>query len=132
MGSQSWDSEGAGERRIGEMQGSGVSLTSGGASLAWLAVNLAVTAAAVTREVTDTEGSGLADPLTILETEAAEDDLGDVVITADEPGQEIKEENIFKCHKCLKNQFRYRHDSFCGKCVTQDIIDVNEQEKLNN
>jgi len=66
-----------------------------------------------------------------LDNETTDEELGDIVITANEPTNTIKEENIFKCQKCLKNQFRYRHDGFCGKCVIHDIIDVQEQEKLN-
>jgi len=108
-----------------------------------------LTAAAVTRDVADTEGSGLADPLNLLDiktdeletenveteavdTETTDQDLDDIVITANDPTNTIKEENIFKCQKCLKNQFRYRHDGFCGKCVLHDVIDVKEQEKLNS
>jgi len=69
-----------------------------------------------------------------LESEGVEDetgeDEGDVVITADDASQQIKEENVAKCSKCLKNSFRYRHDGFCGKCVNLDVIAVAEQEQL--
>jgi len=57
---------------------------------------------------------------------------GDVVVTAEESVDTIKEENMDKCSKCLKSSFRYRHDGFCGKCVLQDVIDVEEQQKLDN
>ena len=40
-------------------------------------------------------------------------------IHADEPSADVKPQNIPKCIKCLKNSFRFRHDGFCGKCVTQ-------------
>merc|ERR1712037_861363 len=64
------------------------------------------------------------------DTEDAVEDDGDVVITAEDTSEQIKEENVAKCSKCLKNSFRYRHDGFCGKCVNQDVIDVAEQEQL--
>merc|ERR1712008_404937 len=44
----------------------------------------------------------------------------------------IKEENIDKCDKCLKSTFRYRHDGVCGKCVSNNINDVNEQQEIND
>merc|ERR1712037_866077 len=64
------------------------------------------------------------------DTEDAVEDEDDVVITADDTSEQIKEENVAKCSKCLKNSFRYRHDGFCGKCVNLDVIDVAEQEQL--
>jgi len=56
----------------------------------------------------------------------------DVEVTANEPSNKIKEENIDKCDKCLKSTFRYRHDGFCGKCVSNGIIDVTEQQAIND
>merc|ERR1712037_289975 len=64
------------------------------------------------------------------DTEDAVEDDGDVVITAEDTSEQIKEENVAKCSKCLKNSFRYRHDGFCGKCVNLDVIAVAEQEQL--
>ena len=55
-----------------------------------------------------------------------------VEVIANEPSNKIKEENIEKCDKCLKSTFRYRHDGFCGKCVSNNIIDVNEQQEIND
>merc|ERR1711892_1660801 len=55
-----------------------------------------------------------------------------VEVIANEPSDKIKEENIDKCDKCLKSTFRYRHDGFCGKCVSNNIIDVNEQQEIND
>jgi len=46
-----------------------------------------------------------------VEDETAEDEE-DVVITAEDTSEQIKEENVGKCSKCLKNSFRYRHDGF--------------------
>jgi len=66
------------------------------------------------------------------DTEDAVEDDGDVVITAEDTSEQIKEENVAKCSKCLKNSFRYRHDGFCGKCVKQDVIEVAEQEELDS
>jgi len=71
-----------------------------------------------------------------LKTEDVADDIADdededdVVITADDASEQIKEENVAKCSKCLKNSFRYRHDGFCGKCVNLEVIAVAEQEQL--
>ena len=62
--------------------------------------------------------------------DGAGDDEDDVVITAEDASEQIKEENVGKCSKCLKNSFRYRHDGFCGKCVNLDVIAVAEQEQL--
>ena len=84
------------------------------------------------------EGSGQEETGEILETveETIEtediDQTGDIAVTADEPSNQIKPENIDKCDKCLKSTFRYRHDGFCGKCVANNIIDVNEQQRLND
>merc|ERR1712203_61661 len=64
-----------------------------------------------------------------VEEEIAEE-VEDIVITAEDASEKIKEENVGKCSKCLKSSFRYRHDGFCGKCVDLDVIDVNEQEQL--
>jgi len=64
-----------------------------------------------------------------VEDETAEDE-DDVVITAEDTSEQIKDENVGKCSKCLKNSFRYRHDGFCGKCVNLEVIDVAEQEEL--
>ena len=58
--------------------------------------------------------------------------IEDVEVTANEPSDTIKDENIDKCDKCLKSTFRYRHDGFCGKCVSNNIIDVNEQQEIND
>merc|ERR1712117_346235 len=55
-----------------------------------------------------------------------------IEIIANEPSDKIKDENIEKCDKCLKSTFRYRHDGFCGKCVSNNIIDVNEQQEIND
>merc|ERR1712083_486005 len=55
-----------------------------------------------------------------------------VEVIANEPSDKIKAENIEKCDKCLKSTFRYRHDGFCGKCVSNNIIDVNEQQEIND
>merc|ERR1711962_686045 len=158
MGSPYWDTEHTGERErdwcCGDMTDKAIILSRTAAvTIVFLTASLTLTAAAVTRDVTDTEGSGLvglavADPLNLLDMEnedtqtdilkteeldmeTTDEELGDIVITANEPTNTIKEENIFKCQKCLKNQFCYRHDGFCGKCVIHDIIDVQEQEKLN-
>jgi len=64
-----------------------------------------------------------------VEEEIAEE-VEDIVITAEDTSEKIKEENVGKCSKCLKSSFRYRHDGFCGKCVDLDVIDVDEQEEL--
>merc|ERR1712088_945435 len=58
------------------------------------------------------------------------EEVEDIVITAEDTSEKIKEENVGKCSKCLKSSFRYRHDGFCGKCVDLDVIDVDEQEEL--
>lgn len=83
-----------------------------------------------TREAEEEGGEGTSntelEPVIDVEEEAE----GDVGVTADEPVPTIKEDNVIKCSKCLKNSFRYRHDGFCGKCVHQDIINVHEQEKI--
>jgi len=84
-----------------------------------------------------------------LEVETAQEDMEDapkieetqtdanidaetIEIIANEPSDKIKDENIEKCDKCLKSTFRYRHDGFCGKCVSNNIIDVNEQQAIND
>merc|ERR1711936_867017 len=84
--------------------------------------------------VVEVEGSGQGEIVEILETVETEDidQTGDIAVTADEPSNQIKPENIDKCDKCLKSTFRYRHDGFCGKCVANNIIDVNEQQRLND
>merc|ERR1712083_436734 len=65
--------------------------------------------------------------------EAKPTDITETVeVIANEPSDKIKEENIEKCDKCLKSTFRYRHDGFCGKCVSNNIIDVNEQQAIND
>merc|ERR1719245_2095769 len=64
-----------------------------------------------------------------VEEEIAEE-VEDIVITAEDTSEKIKEENVGKCSKCLKSSFRYRHDGFCGKCVDLEVIDVDEQEEL--
>merc|ERR1712083_1118257 len=65
--------------------------------------------------------------------EAKPTDITETVeVIANEPSDKIKEENIEKCDKCLKSTFRYRHDGFCGKCVSNNIIDVNEQQEIND
>jgi len=87
-----------------------------------------------TREAEE-EGSGseptIADATSEEADPVAEDDLEkEVVLLGGDPTDEIKEENVVKCSKCLKNSFRYRHDGFCGKCVHQEVINVKEQEEL--
>jgi len=68
----------------------------------------------------------------LIEEESEDNDNEDVEVTAFEPSDKIKAENIDKCDKCLKSTFRYRHDGFCGKCVSNSIIDVNEQQEIND
>lgn len=87
-----------------------------------------------TREAEE-EGSG-AEPIAVDTTNqeaepVPEDNLEEeVVVLGGDPSDQIKEENVVKCSKCLKNSFRYRHDGFCGKCVQQEVINVKEQEEL--
>merc|ERR1712083_345497 len=65
--------------------------------------------------------------------EAKPTDITETVeVIANEPSDKIKAENIEKCDKCLKSTSRYRHDGFCGKCVSNNIIDVNEQQEIND
>jgi len=110
----------------------------------YFSLALALTsAAAVNRDARETgevgdEESGAATTVNSqeLKSEDVEDETGDnededdVVITAEDASEQIKEENMAKCSKCLKNSFRYRHDGFCGKCVNLDVIAVAEQEQL--
>jgi len=54
----------------------------------------------------------------------------DVVLTLPDSSDQIKPQNIEKCDKCLKLTFRYRHPGFCGKCLTNNYIDPEEQQQL--
>merc|ERR1719433_319882 len=54
----------------------------------------------------------------------------DVSLTLPDSSDKIKPQNIEKCDKCLKLTFRYRHVGFCGKCVTNNYIDPEEQHQL--
>jgi len=56
----------------------------------------------------------------------------DGVATAEESSDTIKPQNRDKCDKCLKMSFRYRHGNFCSKCVSNNLLDVDEQNKLDN
>jgi len=79
--------------------------------------------------VTETLLSGETLPET---TESATDSIIDAVATAQESSDTIKPQNRDKCDKCLKMSFRYRHGNFCSKCVSNNLLDVEEQDKLDN
>jgi len=61
-----------------------------------------------------------------------EDSDGDAVVTAEDSSNMVKPENRDKCDKCLKMSFRYRHDNFCSKCLSNNLINEEEQTKLDD
>ena len=42
----------------------------------------------------------------------------------------IKAENIDKCDKCLKPNYKQQHTSFCGKCVANGYISAQQEMSL--
>merc|ERR1711953_548404 len=78
--------------------------------------------------VTDVGVTGETEDLVTVTTSIPQQD---VILTLPDSSDKIKPQNIEKCDKCLKLTFRYRHTGFCGKCVKNNYIDLEEQQQLS-
>ena len=62
-------------------------------------------------------------------------DIFDDTEAASEESEEalmiIKAENIYKCDKCLKPNYKHQHTGFCGKCVTNGHISAQQELPLS-
>ena len=43
----------------------------------------------------------------------------------------IKAENIYKCDKCLKPNYKHQHTGFCGKCMNNGFISAQQEMSLS-